>query len=138
MQLTLRCEKSDLADLPSEALQQAIDNVPLPTTISDTQRQVSKALRAIGWAHEEEVNVSGVVVDMLGADGRVVQVDGPFHYTTCPQTGVERVNGATSWNTRILEALGNTVVRVRYRDWDSVTANGKAGGETFLRELLGL
>ena len=136
VQLTLRCEKSDLADLPSEALQQAIDNVPLPTTISDTQQQVSKALRAIGWAHEEEQSVSGVVVDMLGTDGRIVQVDGPFHYTTCPLSGEVRENGNTKWNTRILRALGHNVVRVKYQDWYDAADAGN--GKSFLRKLMEL
>ena len=115
-----------------------MDNARRSDGYSDTQRQVSKALRAIGWPHEEEQSVSGVVVDMLGTDGRIVQVDGPSHYTTCPVTGEEREDGATTWNTRILQAIGHNVVRVKYQDWSDAYNNDAGNGPSYLRKLMEL
>ena len=68
--------------------------------------------------------------------GMEFQVDGPFHYTTCPLSGEVRENGNTKWNTRILRALGHNVVRVKYQDWYDAADAGK--GKSFLRKLMEL
>merc|ERR1711898_49774 len=68
VQITLRCEgNNNLAKLPSPQLQHAMDSVRQGETISGQQREVARALRAIGWDHREEERLEGgIVVDMLG------------------------------------------------------------------------
>ena len=86
---------------------------------SATQREVSATLRSLGWAHEEECDIGGLLVDMADVAGRVVvEFDGPTHYITDLATGEEREDGPTVWKTRLLERLGYRVVRIGHVEWN--------------------
>ena len=102
-------------------------------TVSRTQAEVSQLLGDLGWAHDDEVEVEGVLsVDMADVAARTaVEFDGPSHFVTELETGAVRVGGATLAKTRVLRALGWMVVRLRYDDWQRECEAGTA--ESFLR-----
>ena len=105
-------------------------------TVSRTQAEVSQLLGDLGWAHDDEVEVEGVLsVDMADVAARTaVEFDGPSHFVTELETGAVRVGGATLAKTRVLRALGWMVVRLRYDDWQRECEAGTA--ESFLTHAL--
>ena len=115
---------------------------------SESQRQVSHALREMGLLVEDEVRCSksGYSIDMLARDPRVpaeggelaiggtggwaVEYDGPSHLLACGSP-----TGATLLKHRLLRLLGHNLVIVPYREWQKVRGD-RASEMTYLRSLL--
>jgi len=118
-----------------------------PTISSQSQQQVSMALRDMGLRVENEYRCpdSGYSIDMLvqgvspsatneGVPGAVqrwaVEFDGPSHFLTCGSP-----KGATLLKRRHLQQLGYLVVVVPYWEWDRV--KGRMASEVqFLRDRI--
>ena len=106
---------------------------------SDSQRAVSAALRRIGWAHEfEHRTAEGLSLDMAQPGNKVcVEFDGPSHFLTTAQSPQQSLvpDGSTQFSTRLLRALGWTVVRVPFWEWDPLWHNEPAQ-DAYLRAKL--
>jgi len=126
---------AEVMNLPSIELQQSIANVRGDHVSSQVSKQISSMLKSIGWEHEVDVALEGgVVVDMLGEDGKLVIVDGPWHFTRSPASGEERENGPLLWTMRILRMGGCRVVKIGHRQWRDAQSLGN--GEQLLANLL--
>ena len=102
-------------------------------TPSRGQKDVSNALDTIKWSHRYEwCTPEGLSLDMAQPSTKTaVEFDGPTHYL---KSG--RPNGATTFKTRLLEALGWRVIHIPYYEWDELrTRNDK---KAYLRQKLGL
>jgi hypothetical protein len=103
------------------------------------QREVSAALRALGWEHSGEVAVDDAVgrLDMACTTLRVgVEFDGPSHFHRCEETGDVFANGATQWKSRMLDALGWRLVRISYMEWSAASEGGREERDAFLRHAM--
>jgi len=105
---------------------------------------VSAALRRIGWAHEfEHRTAEGLSLDMAQPGNKVcVEFDGPSHFLTAAQSPQQQQqppsrvpDGATQFTTRLLRALGWTVVRVPFWEWDPLFRDEPAQ-DAYLRRKL--
>jgi len=106
---------------------------------SNQQRAVSAALRRIGWAHEfEHRTAEGLSLDMAQPGNKVcVEFDGPSHFLTTAQSPQQSLvpDGSTQFSTRLLRALGWTVVRVPYWEWNPLHRDEPAQ-DAYLRRKL--
>ncbi|KAG8463146.1 hypothetical protein KFE25_011143 [Diacronema lutheri] len=98
------------------------------------QRELSAALRAAGWAHDEELVVDGgdglLVVDMGCAASRVaLEFDGPTHWVIDEQSRTSHLDGPTRWKSTALRALGWRVLRLGHATWERSRSSERARAE---------
>ena len=85
---------------------------------SESQRDVSHALTALGWAHEVEYRTEdGLSLDMAQPSTKIaVEFDGPHHFNWGPEGPI--FDGRTAFKRRLLAKLGWRVISVSHFDWD--------------------
>jgi RAP domain len=81
---------------------------------SRLQTSALEALRKLGFCCESEATVDGMHVDItLPLHSAVVEINGPHHFSA----NTRKELGATALKHRLLRAMGQTVVVVRFQDW---------------------
>ena len=100
---------------------------------SSSHNEISGLLKnELGFDHENEVspfpdsrNPGFMAIDMARKEDKVaIEFDGPSHFVT-KLDGSFRHNGRTLAKTRLLKALGWTVIRIPWFEWAEAEQNGR-------------
>lgn len=82
---------------------------------------------------EIEYEINGLTVDIaIPAKNIVIEVDGRSHFVM-DQIGALSYDGSSRLKSRLLEAMGFRVVRIRYNEWDLKSFKEK---QTYLEDVL--
>ncbi|KAL8430668.1 hypothetical protein ACSSS7_005789 [Eimeria intestinalis] len=120
-----KCLPSYFASLPSRHQTLLIASLSVPlNACSNTLAQSSLLHRSVSRGfvhacipHQSEVHVGPLTVDLLLHPKVCVEVDGPPHY----YRNTLMLTAATRFKLRLLKALGFTVGRVTYIEWEQLT-----------------
>jgi len=83
---------------------------------SNLHLSVSDTLTSLGFVHSHEVNLGGLTVDMQLEDGRVIEVDGKYHFDRSRQ-----YRGHTLFKQRLLRGMGYEVFSINCHEWNRST-----------------
>lgn len=85
--------------------------------VSSYQRSLEDCLRSLGLSFQQEVDLSGLLVDVfIHSKNLIIELDGPTHFVR----NSLQLLGPTAFKHRMLRAMGFNLLSITLEDWDDL------------------